>query len=215
MSEFKLDVTKREANVRNVFRKSLIGNFIPGILYNKKENQPISIPRHFFEKRFSEVKTNTIFALKCDGKEHKAYIKEYTTSLIKNNQIQHIDFYKIESDSQIKIKVPIKIEGLAKGVVQGGYIEHYAWELKVLCAADKIPKEVKVNITDLNIGDRIYLNDLPKIDGVEWLESLSKSIVGVMISSKSASLADAEEAEKATEEQIKDEKNSEKEVDKG
>lgn len=204
MSEFTLNVIKREANVKNVFKKSVLGDFIPAVLYNKKVNKPISIPRHSFQKQFSEVRTNTIFNLKCDGEEHKAYIKEFTTSLTKSAHIKHIDFYKIEPGSQVKIKIPIKVEGLAQGVVQGGYIEHYTWELKVLCKTDKIPEEIKVDITELDIGERIYVSDLHEMEGVKLLESPDKSIVGVMMSSKSTSIANAEGEVKPEEEQKKD-----------
>ena len=193
MSDFNLEVTKRETNVKNVFKKSIKNGFIAGIFYNKNQNVPISIPRTFFEKQFSKAKTNTIFNIKIGSEEHQAYVKDYTTSLTQSKQIQHVDFYKIKAGSKLKIKIPVNIEGLAKGVVKGGHIEHYVWELKVTCDADKIPKEIKIDITELDIGGRILVADLPKIDGVQILDSLDKAIVGVMASSKVASAANADD----------------------
>ena len=194
MSDFNLEVAKRQATTKNVFRKSIASDFIPGVLYNSKENYPISIPRKSFEKQFSKAKLNTIFNLKMNGQECRAFIKAYNTSLTQSNSLQHIDFYKIETGTRIKIKVPIKIQGLAKGVTKGGYVEHYAWALKVICDSDKIPEEIKVDISDLDIGERIYVSSLSKIAGVDFLESVDKSIVGVMISSRATSAANASSA---------------------
>ena len=118
-------------------------------------NHPIRFVRDEFVKQFSKAQTNTIFKIKLEGKEYRAFIKDYSRSLRRSRDIQHVDFYAIEEDAMVKIDVPIQLAGVAKGVVQGGHLEHYTKQLKLHCKVDDIPLSIPIDISDMDIGDHI------------------------------------------------------------
>ena len=213
MTDFTIETSKRDKSIKNVFRKSLRENFIPGIFYNRKMNHPIRFARDEFIKQFSKAQTNTIFKLKLEGKEYRAFIKDYSRSLRRNRDIEHVDFYAIEEDTMVKIDVPIQLTGVAKGIIQGAHLEHYTKQIKLHCKVDDIPPSISIDITDMDIGDHVYARDIKLAKGIELLESPDRAIVAVLMSSKGASEAQEEteasesdassEVEKPEEEKVK------------
>ena len=187
MSVLNITAQKREANKKNPFRKSLIEGKIPAVLYNSKENIPISLNRNEFSSLYSKSKSNTIYNITVEKQQKKCFIKAISHSLKKARDIQHVDFFLIDGDKKVNIAVPIVFSGLAKGVTKGGYVEKYTWELRLEVDAGKIPENIEVDISDLDTGDFIYLRDISVPKGAEFTESPDKALVAVMLSKRTVS----------------------------
>lgn len=192
MNNFKITATKREANVKNIFRKSLQEGFIAAALYNKKtgsESIAVKLPRTQFSNMFNKAQSNTIFEIEIDGQVKKAFIKNYDRALTKSNDIQHVDFFIIESDEAIKIRIPVRTKGLAKGVTLGGVMEVFTTKIEVKCLPAAIPSVIEIDVSDLDIGNSFAIKHLAKIDNVEVLDSPSKTLVAISASAKSKAAA--------------------------
>jgi large subunit ribosomal protein L25 len=112
----------------------------------------------------------------------------------------HVDFLELDDARPVKVSLPLRTEGAAIGVMNGGKLRQPYRKLRMLGLPGNLPEAVTINITDLKIGTSIRISDL-NIEGVEVLEPAS----AVVISVKMARGASEEEevvaaAEVATEE---------------
>ncbi len=175
---------KRDASTKNIHRKAIALGIIPAILYNKKHNTPISVQRKEFTKVFQKAHSNTIFTLDLEGQVKKAFIKSYSEYLDKTSALEHVDFFEIEPGTKIKIKIPLNFVGIAKGLTQGGVLEHMSSQVEVRCVAEDIPEAIEVDVTGLGIGDHFNVKDLKPVKGVEFLDAETKSLAGVISTAK-------------------------------
>jgi len=51
----------------------------------------------------------------------------------------------------------------------GGILEHVMWELQVECLPTDIPEKIEVDVTNMKIGDAVYVKDIPAPEGVKFL----------------------------------------------
>ena len=84
--------------------------------------------------------------------------------------ILHVDFMEISLSENIKIEVPVITKGEAAGVVKDkGVLEKLLWKIQVECLPTEIPEKIEVDISNLNIGDSIFVKDLKVKDMVKIL----------------------------------------------
>ncbi len=180
MKEVIIEAKKREANVRNIHRKARREDYIPAVIYNKKGNTPIRLARLSFSQIFKKSHSNTIFTIQVEGAAKKAFIKDYQESLDKTSDLIHVDFFEIEAGSKIKIKIPVHTKGLAKGIMQGGILEHMMSQIEVRCTPENIPEFIEIDVTDLDIGDHFKVRDLKLPANIEVLDQEVRSIVAIV-----------------------------------
>ena len=80
----------------------------------------------------------------------------------------------------MKVKIPVNVIGSSKGVKRGGIVEHFAWDLEVKCLPMNIPENITVDISDLDIGEDIYVKDIPINEKFTINESDDKLIIGIL-----------------------------------
>ena len=142
---------------------------LPAVLYGKTvENQSISITidTHQFERIMATQSRNTLFALNIEGQETIVMIKEIQRHTVKRNPI-HVDFIKVNMTVKQEFQVPIVLIGNAKGVKEGGVLEHVTRALTIACLPDGIPTQIEVDVTELGIGDHIAAQDLQLPENVD------------------------------------------------
>jgi len=63
--------------------------------------------------------------------------------------------------------VPIELLGTAKGVkLDGGILEMKRRELEIECLPNVIPDSLEIDVTELEIGDNIHVEDIKVPEGV-------------------------------------------------
>lgn len=116
---------------------------------------------------------NVIITLKISGegspKDKTVVIKEIQREPIKN-RILHIDFNEISLTEAIKVNVPLVSHGEPVGVkVDGGVLEHVMRELQVECLPTAIPEKLEVEVSELKIGDSVFVKNIKAPEGVKIL----------------------------------------------
>lgn len=116
-----------------------------------------------------------------NGKETQrtAIIKELQQHPISRN-ILHVDFYEISMDRKIKVNVPIVTTGKCVGIENGGILQIVRRELEVLCLPLEIPESIEIDVTDLDIGGSIHVDELPLGDNIEISEDVNFTVVTVV-----------------------------------
>ncbi len=111
-----------------------------------------------------------------------------------SDKILHIDFYQLHADKEITMEVPVKVVGNSKGVMAGGVLRLNQRKLKVRALPANLPDYVEANISDLEMGNKLYVTSLPT-DNFKLLHPDNTVVAQVRISR--AAMKAAQEAAKA------------------
>jgi len=164
MSISKLEVFPREAAGSNAMKRLRGEGFVPGVLYGLKRE-----PR-LLQVRDDEMATllregNRTVELSLGGQVQTALLKDLQYDHLGDHVI-HADFVRVDLAETLRIRVPIRFSGVAKGHTAGGIVEHKLSELEVECLPDRIPDEINVALTDLDVGQSIHVRELELPAGV-------------------------------------------------
>jgi len=110
---------------------------------------------------------NVIVTLKMTGEGAKSagadktvVFKEIQRDPIKG-RILHVDFNEISLTEALKVNVPLVTRGEPVGVkADGGILEHVMRELQVECLPAAIPEKLEVDVSNLKIGDAVYVKNI-------------------------------------------------------
>jgi large subunit ribosomal protein L25 len=86
-------------------------------------------------------------------------IKELQTHPV-SQSLLHVDFYEVSMDRKIHVNVPVTTTGKAVGVENGGLLQIVRRELEVYCLPNAIPDHIIIDISNLDIGDAIHVEDI-------------------------------------------------------
>ena len=135
--------------------------------------------------------------LNIDGKHHTAIMKELQFHPV-TDALLHIDFYEVNEEKPITIGVPVKLNGLAQGVRDGGRLALIVRKVNVTAMYQNIPETLDIDVTNLNIGKSIKVGDL-KFEGLEMATSKEVVVCTIKATRKSNAAASAAEATEAAE----------------
>lgn len=114
-----------------------------------------------------------------NGTQELALIQETQRNFLTGKPI-HISFLKVRRGEKTWMTVNIELEGEAAGVKEGGDLLVNLRELEIECAPENAPDVLHLDITNLNIGDALYVRDLKLPNGVSVSEKdLDLEIVAV------------------------------------
>ena len=75
--------------------------------------------------------------------------------------ILHIDFFQLSDDKEIVMEVPVNVVGTSPGVLLGGVLNLNQRRLKVKALPKNLPDFVEANISELQMGNKLYVTKLP------------------------------------------------------
>jgi large subunit ribosomal protein L25 len=115
--------------------------------------------------------------LKIEGEKEplKCFLKDYQFDPVTDRPI-HVDFQGVKMGEKIVVDVPLVITGTPAGVKAGGILEHITRELEIECLPRYLPETLEVDVTELEIGDSIHIEDL-KYDNIVILNDPEETIV--------------------------------------
>ena len=134
---------------------------VPAIVYGeKKEPLSISIDTKIIKKQIeSSGFFSKQFILNINGEKHKVLPKDLQLHPVKET-IVHLDFLRIGENTKVTVSVPVIFinENLCPGLKQGGVINIVRHEVEIRSPADKIPKNLEINLDGIEIGDSIHIS---------------------------------------------------------
>ncbi|KAJ7952927.1 50S ribosomal protein L25 [Quillaja saponaria] len=77
-------------------------------------------------------------------------------------KILNLVFVWADEGSKLKVDVPIVFKGedACPGLRKGGSLKRIRTSLKYLCPAEHIPQKIEVDLSNLDIGDRLFMHDI-------------------------------------------------------
>jgi large subunit ribosomal protein L25 len=77
-----------------------------------------------------------------------------------SDKILHIDFFELNENKEIIMEVPVKVTGTSPGVLLGGDLRLNQRRLKVKALPKNLPDYVEANISELEMGNKLYVTKL-------------------------------------------------------
>jgi len=178
MKKFEIKGTARQALGKKDTRTLRAQDLVPCVLYGGEAPVHFYVPESDFRKL---VYTPKVYQaeLDIDGKKYDAFMQELQFHPV-TDKLLHIDFLQLSETKAVKIDLPVRLEGYAKGIQQGGRLKANLRTLKVKGVFKNLPDEIVIDVTNLEINESIRVGDL-KVDGFEIMNNKSIPVATVVV----------------------------------
>ena len=215
MATIQLDSEKRNATGKGFARKLRAMGRLPVILYGPETNPiMLSIDYKQLEKILKgKSAENIIFDLSIDSngknKSKRVMIKELQHDPVTRDYL-HVDFYEISMEKELEVDIPVYLVNTPIGVTEGGILEHIRRELKILCMPENLVDKIEIDVSGLNIGQSVHIEDVTFPPGLKSTEDGDLTIATVVTPAVEEEKVEEEEekVEEAESEEIKVEEKS-------
>ncbi len=197
MKEIAINGQKRQATGKKASKLQRKEGLVPCNLYGEvrdKNNKPEALA---FMAPMAELRkaiyTPHVYVvnLNIDGKERKAIIKELQFHPT-TDALLHADFYEINDTKPITVGIPVQLNGLAKGVREGGKMNLSIRKIDVTAPYKNIPEILNIDVTNLELGKAIKVGEL-HFEGIELTTSAQVVVCSVKETRASKAAAAATE----------------------
>ena len=211
METLDIEVDAREPGSKRQARRLRREGKIPAVLYGPKV-QPLALElsRKEFSNRVAGLEGSHLVRLKSTSTalaDKVALVKEMQYHPITGDVI-HADLYEVDLTARIEVSVPLHFVGKGAGVVRGGILQPIVREIQVECLPLDIPQFFDVDVSALDIGDSVHIEDLPMPEGVTAVYDSNFALVTIATPTveeePTAATATAEAATVATPEEKKE-----------
>jgi large subunit ribosomal protein L25 len=182
LETLEIRVNAREPGSKHQARRLRREGKIPAILYGPKV-QPVALElnKKDFSSRVAGLEGSHLVQLKSGSTtlaDKVALVKEMQYHPISGDVI-HADFYEVDLTAKIEVSVPLHFVGKGPGVVRGGILQPIVREIQVECLPLDIPQYFNVDVSALDIGDSVHIEELPMPEGVTAVYDSNFALVTV------------------------------------
>jgi len=171
---------------------------IPAVIYGGEENIHLAVtPKQIKPVVYTDK--FVVVDITVDGKTYSTILKDADFDPVTDHPL-HLDFQELTSGTKVKVEVPVKITGFAKGVKNGGVLSQNLRKLAIKALPENLVTEIEIDVTDLNIGKSIKVRDVET--DLEILTPGGNPIVQVIVprALRGAGIGEKEEEETESEE---------------
>lgn len=201
MEYIDLNATVRTETGNGPARRLRAEGRCPAIFYGAKTDPvKLAVDTHTFEMSVKKSAGAAFFKLTIegsDGGKRLAMVKELQRDPV-SSRLMHVDFYEVDLKQKLTVNVPVQTVGKSVGVELGGMLQIIRRELEVNCLPSNIPSFIEVDISEMNIGDSLHVEDIPLPDDVEIPHEVDFTVVTIL-SPKKEEVEEVEEGEELEE----------------
>jgi len=141
---------------------------VPAVIYGgNEEPTPIHVEaKELVRQLGSGHFMNSIVMIEVGGKPVRTLPKDVTLHPVTDRPL-HVDFLRLARDAKIHVAVPVVFvnEEASPGLKKGGVLNVVRHELELVCESDKIPEEIQLDLTGLDVGDSIHISHVKLPEG--------------------------------------------------
>lgn len=181
MATTTLKASSREDLRGSTLRKIRNQGDIPAIVYGQgMSGKLVRVEAIEFIKVLKVVGVNGIISLQTsEGETYEVMTHEMQVDPLKGD-ILHVDFFRVDLKSKMDADVPVHLTGEALGVKDGGIIQQPLYEISVRALPADIPEAIDVDVSNLMVGDSLYVRDLTGTGNYEINNEPEEVIVSVL-----------------------------------
>jgi large subunit ribosomal protein L25 len=136
---------------------------VPAVVYGGKE-EPLSV--HVEEKELRrQLGTghffNSVVEIEVGGKKVRTLPKDVAFHPVTDRPL-HADFLRVTKGAKVHVNVPVVFinEEASPGLKKGGVLNIVHHSLDLVVEADKIPDDIVIDVTGLDVGDSIHIGSI-------------------------------------------------------
>ncbi len=180
MANAELNVTLRETAGKGVARSLRRQGLAPATVYGKGMT-PCSLtidPKALKEAIATEAGWNTLITLRGEGAFNGKVVilKDLQLQAIRR-EVMHADFQVIDLTAKVHVMVPVQPVGKSAGEKVGGSLQVIRKEIEVVCLPSSIPSAIDIDVTSLEIGDVVHVQDVSLPEGVEIHSDVNYTVI--------------------------------------
>jgi len=183
LETLEISADAREKKKKRDAKRLLRNGKIPGILYGPKmQAVALEFNKREFSSRIAGLEGSHLVRLKSAAAnlaDKVALVKEMQYHPISGDVI-HADLYEVDLTAKIVVHVPLHFVGKAAGVVRGGILQPIIREIEVECLPLDIPAYFDVDVSALDIGDSVHIEELRMPEGVTAIYESNLALVSVV-----------------------------------
>ncbi len=143
---------------------------VPGIVYGAGEPKMIELDHNaLFHALKKEAFHSSLLDMELNGKEEKVLLRDFQMHAWKPI-VMHIDFQRVDETTRINKKVPLHFSGEENSPAvktDKCLVNHVMTEVEINCLASQLPEFLNVDLSDLQKGQSLHVNDLKLPKGVK------------------------------------------------
>ena len=181
MLMLELEATERKRTGKRTLISLRNEGFMPAVIYGGKEKTAsIKISQHDFKKVFKKAGESSIVSIKGLGDEKQVLIHDVDFDPV-TSEPRHVDFYTVEKDKKISVKVPLEFSGESPAVKElGGILVKVLHELEIEVLPKDLPHSIDVDISHIkDFETSLYVRDIVLPEGVVALTSPDEAVASV------------------------------------
>jgi large subunit ribosomal protein L25 len=175
----KLEVRERDERGSRHARRLRAQGIIPGVLYGNGDPQAIAVPeRELREAMTGPSGMHAILDVILEGKKtvHPSILADYQQDPVRG-YIAHIDLREVRLDRPIQASVVVQLVGEAEGAKVGGVVSLVQREINVEALPMDVPEHLEADISAMEIGDVLRLEDLRAPESVTFLDDPHETVI--------------------------------------
>jgi large subunit ribosomal protein L25 len=177
----RLEVKERERLGSSESRRLRKQGFVPGVLYGRTASRAIAIEERSLRSALTGSSgLHAVLDVVIEGQStpHSSILKEYQRDPIRGH-VQHVDLQEVRLDVAIQATVAVHLQGAdaAPGIKAGGVLSQPASTLNVEALPLEVPESIEADVSGMEIGDTLRLEDLAQIEGVTFLDDPHETVI--------------------------------------
>ena len=176
---------KDAASLRNA-------GMVPCVIYGQGTQTHFAVKRTELDKIVYSPEVFQV-ELDLDGKKVTGIIQELQQHPTKDT-IQHVDFLELNDNKTVRVKLPVRLTGSARGVLAGGKLMTVFRNLQCVGLPGDLPEAITLDIAKLKIGMSIRVKNI-EIPGVTILDPANAVVVSVKMARGAVKGADDDDEE--------------------
>jgi len=190
MKSITINGSKRESVGKKATKALRNAGQVPCVLYGGDQPVHFSAAELAFSKLVYTPNAHTVVIALGDT-SFNAVLQDIQFHPVTEN-ILHIDFYQLFDDKEIAMDIPVVLTGNSVGVRAGGVLRRNRRKLRIKALPTNLPDDIKVDISKLKIGNKVYVSQLPSED-YKFLHSDNTVVCQIKQSRVSVNIEDDED----------------------
>ncbi|MEC9360866.1 MAG: 50S ribosomal protein L25 [SAR324 cluster bacterium] len=217
MSENQLTANIRSTKGKSANQKLRQSGNIPAILYGPRGNILLEMEeeptRHLLEKMTG---MHELVPIKVtDSNSGDCWTAQVVLREVQKHPykhfLTHLDFWELPVSKEQLVRVPIEVTGDSPGVKGGGVLQMVVRDIPVLCLPTDIPSFVELDISKMELGDSIRIQDIELPEKVSHSTEENYAVISIVGRAKEEEVVEEEisEGEEGSEEATVDSEEEE------
>lgn len=171
-----------------------LAGMVPCVIYGQGTQTHFAVKRTELDKI---VYSPEVFQVELDleGKKMTGIIQELQQHPTKDT-IQHVDFLELNDNKTVRVNLPVRLTGSARGVLAGGKLMTVFRNLQCVGLPGDLPEAITLEISKLKIGMSIRVKNI-EIPGVTVLDPANAVVVSVKMARGAVKGAAADDDDEA------------------